>query len=186
MTFNIKVDSLLVRGVESLVVGAGSHRFRTHTLAILDGDDVYLSTTNIDTPRNAAWIRSHAGLNEEFIWLTKKPKSWADAANPDEDVPLNQQEAYRQYTSSGAGTDWEEGQLARFGVNWYVVNVDHQQSIGESPVGNDDFGAILQWRRLTQPTYLALPTKHDGTLYITDDSSNAIRVYLGSLLIAGP
>ena len=59
----------LVRGAEVVVVGSGSHRFKGGTLAIID-DDVYLATTAISTPRNAAWIADHSDSGEEFIHLT--------------------------------------------------------------------------------------------------------------------
>ena len=47
----------------------GSHRFKGGTLAIID-DDVYLATTAISTPRNAAWIADHSDSDDEFIHLT--------------------------------------------------------------------------------------------------------------------
>ena len=133
----------LQRGVESLVV-SGSHRFRTHTLAII-GDDVFLATTNISTPRDATWIADHAGPGEEFIKLTGG--GTAVVANP-------------------TGTDGDDlTRLALDGVNFNLAGATED---GGAAVG---FSAQLVDADQTSSTTPSATTG-DKVLAVTDDSTH--------------
>ena len=126
-------------GAEIRLISTGSHRFAEGTLIVID-DDVFLAATDIQTPRDAAYIRTNTGSGQEFIKLTNRVSGWAlsDALATDT-IPLARQEVFRQFNPNRAGQLWREGELCRFGTDWYLINTTHQQGVGEAPDTSDDY-----------------------------------------------
>ena len=53
-------------GAEFVNVGSGSHRYKAGTFLLI-GNDIYLATTNITTPRDSAYVIANAGDDQEFL-----------------------------------------------------------------------------------------------------------------------
>ena len=163
----------LDHGCAVRVFGVGAERFAEGTIIITTSDEVFICTTDITTPRGLDYIRLNSGVGGEFLQLAggvaAGVAAWALTANPDTLVPLNKQEAYRDFAIAGSGTDWKEGQLARYDGKWWIINVDHQQSIGDLPPTNDDFDRLALHSEITAvgfaPTLL-------GTINISVTSGN--------------
>ena len=123
-------SSTAVRYYPGDIVEAGDNGYLCHTAAV--------SQTAATIPSNSSfWNISESGGDLSGV------ESWALTANSNEDVPNDKIAWSTDFAISGSGTDWIEGQLARYQSTFYLINTDHEQSVGDLPPENDDFAPIV-------------------------------------------
>ena len=119
-----------------------SIRIRRGMVIILTSDDsVYLSTSNSDatTLRNAAYIRTNAGLGGLFIQL----KGSVIEADLDADLIAKIEEV--QIPDWSVGTHYQIGELVKVGTQTYQALQGHTASISNGPTLS---GGANRWNEL--------------------------------------
>ena len=140
------------------------------TLVLMTEDDaIFLATTDAGASslRSAATIRANSGLGGDFVRLNPPPPA-----------------TYREFVS-GLTVDWREGMLSKFGTGWFISRADHTQAATQATPSSSRFDQLATFRRMTQAAYTALTPKDSSTFYITGDSG-VVRLYLGTIKVAGP
>ena len=88
-------------GAEFINVGSGSHRYKAGTFLLVD-NAIYLATTNITTPRAAAYIIANAGDNQEFLLVNGGSGGGSDLAVQEEGTEVASAATTINFTGSGA------------------------------------------------------------------------------------
>ena len=88
-------------GAEFINVGSGSHRYKAGTFLLVD-NAIYLATTNITTPRAAAYIIANAGDNQEFLLVNGGSGGGSDLAVQEEGTEVEDATTTINFTGSGA------------------------------------------------------------------------------------
>ena len=133
-------------------------------------DAVFLTATDAGSSqlRSAADIRGDSGPGGSFIHLNPPPPP-----------------VYREFVS-GVPVEWTEGMLSKFGSGWYLNKADHTQTVTQATPSSSRFDQLATFRRMTHAAYTLLTPKDSSVFYVTTDSGNAVRLFLGTTEITGP
>ena len=96
-------------GAEFINIGSGSHRYKAGTFLLVD-NSIYLATTNITTPRAAAYVIANAGDDQEFLLVNGGGGGGAAASDA---IP----EEVGETGAAGTVTPYSRGNHVHVGVS---------------------------------------------------------------------